>query len=103
MTFALVDRFRDRVEADGATFGVVVEQSFLNPPELRAEMHARIAERLDALGVRYMNLLEPFDAAERAGEQLRYPCDTHWTPAGHALAAEVIAPFVRELAEDGNS
>jgi hypothetical protein len=93
----LVDKFRDRVDRWAAF--ACGEQSFLNPLEFRVEMHERIAEQLDELGVSYISLLSAFDAAESAGAYLRYPCDTHLTPDGHALAAEVIAPFVQELVD----
>jgi hypothetical protein len=95
LTFALVDRLREEVEADGAQFGAIVEQSFLQPADFRAEMHGRIGEYLDELDIPYLSLLTAFDEAGRAGENLRYPCDTHWTAQGHTLAAETIAPFVR--------
>lgn len=94
VTFALVERFRAAVEADGAQFGVVIEQSYINPPQARAEIHRAIAERLDALGVRYLSLLDAFDAA---GGETRYACDTHWTAAGHALAAETLLPFAQSF------
>ncbi|MEW6269259.1 MAG: GDSL-type esterase/lipase family protein [Thermodesulfobacteriota bacterium] len=47
----------------------------------------------DAHGVPVIDLLEPLRRA-RARERLYYLEDGHWTPAGHAVAAEVIAARV---------
>lgn len=100
VTFALIDQLRQEVEKNGAQFAVVVEQSFINPQEARLQIHEEIAERLDNLGIQYLSLLQAFDQAEETTAALRYSCDTHWTTAGHQLAAETIAPFVQNLLVD---
>lgn len=49
-------------------------------------------------GVGCINLDENFRRhAEAGGEALFWRDDTHWNPAGVALASEVVAPRVREL------
>ena len=37
-----------------------------------------------------VDLAGPFNAAAHAGGAVIYTHDEHWTPAGHALAAEVL-------------
>ncbi|MBL8134163.1 MAG: SGNH/GDSL hydrolase family protein [Anaerolineae bacterium] len=95
-TFAQLAALRDSVEADGARFGVVIDQSLLAESE-RAAVHAEIAAGLTARGIDHLSLLRVFQSAEQDGAILRFPCDGHWTPAGHALAAEAILPFVERL------
>ncbi|MCK6578693.1 MAG: SGNH/GDSL hydrolase family protein [Anaerolineae bacterium] len=95
-TFAQLTALRDAVEADGARFGVVIDQSLLAESE-RAAVHAEIAAGLTARGIDHLSLLPVFQSAEQGGMLVRYACDGHWTPAGHALAAEAILPFVEQL------
>jgi hypothetical protein len=48
----------------------------------------------DSHYVRCLDLLGVF--RENAGKGLYYETDFHWTPAGHALAAEEILKFIRK-------
>lgn len=43
----------------------------------------------------FIDLLEPFKLHVAQGELLYYPFDTHWNQAGHTLAGQVIADFMR--------
>ncbi len=95
VTYALLDALRDSVEASGARFGVVIDQSILAPDERRA-VHAQLAAELETMGIAHLSLLDPFDSA---ADQVRYPCDSHWTPEGHRIAAAAIAPFAEGLLE----
>lgn len=42
----------------------------------------------------FLDLYDTFDARKNA-EQLFYKFDPHWTPAGHRLAADAVAAFLR--------
>jgi hypothetical protein len=44
----------------------------------------------------FIDLLPAFEEAVGRGELLYYPYDTHWNQAGHALAAQVIADYLRQ-------
>ncbi|MEM9953977.1 MAG: hypothetical protein AAF846_20375 [Chloroflexota bacterium] len=80
--------------------------------EDEADFIASLDDQRDALrtlaeqeGWLFIDLLEPFQQAalERglAGESLLYyQYDGHWSPAGHQLATEIIADFMRENAEN---
>lgn len=99
LTFTLVDRVRQDVEATGARFAVLIDQSHIASADERATYHALIKEGLDARGITSFSLLQSFDSAQVAGTVVRFPCDTHWTPAGHALAATTLAPFIHQMFE----
>lgn len=96
-TYALIEALRDTVEAAGVRFGVVIEQSIV-PDGERAAIHELFGAGLAERGIAHLSLLAPF---ESAAEPPRYPCDTHWTPAGHQIAAEAIAPFAESLLAPG--
>jgi hypothetical protein len=49
-----------------------------------------LADALAGIGVRTVDLLPRFRSAAR-NRRLYWPLNTHWNPAGHALAAEVLA------------
>lgn len=77
-----------------------------------ADFIASLGDQRDALrdvaeaeGWMFIDLLEPFqqEAYERglAGEELLYyQYDGHWTQAGHQLASDIIADFMRDHTED---
>ena len=114
-TEQLLGALRDAVRADGARFGVVVvtsrEQVYpgdwqqlmqtyppmqhvtwnLNGPE------ERLLAWCDRAGVLCLPLSPAF-AARRDGQRLHFLYDGHWTPAGHALAAQTVADFLRGAA-----
>ncbi|MCB1022362.1 MAG: SGNH/GDSL hydrolase family protein [Acidobacteria bacterium] len=112
VTEALLAQLRDEVEADGSTFTVfwVPSRAAVEPddwqrtreayamdgeewdPAEDARMLERICQRqkLDCIVP-----LERFREAASDGEALYYREDAHWTPRGHALAAEVMAESLR--------
>lgn len=47
----------------------------------------------------FIDLLEPFKQHVAQGELLYYPFDTHWNQAGHNLAGQVIADFMKNTPE----
>jgi lysophospholipase L1-like esterase len=59
-----------------------------------------IQRRLDAwaheVNVPYLDLTEDYRRAAGRGEQLHFAIDGHWNAAGHRLAAERIARWIRE-------
>ncbi|MFN8636796.1 MAG: SGNH/GDSL hydrolase family protein [Chloroflexota bacterium] len=59
-----------------------------------------LAEVVSRVGVPFIDLQPPIEAAGRDGTRLYYDFDKHWTAAGHAVAAEAIA---RELRTSGLS
>jgi hypothetical protein len=96
VTFALLDAFNRTLSERGIAFGVAIDQSILRIDE-RRPVHERLLEGLAERGIPAISLLDPFQAAEEAGVVVRYSCDTHWTPAGHRLAADVLTPFAESL------
>lgn len=58
-------------------------------PYVRA-VHAMIDDIAGDAGFPVVDLVPPFRAHTRAGRQLVYPVDAHWTPAGHEVAAEYL-------------
>jgi hypothetical protein len=52
-------------------------------------------------GWQFLDLSVAFGEAVAQGELLYYPFDTHWNQAGHDLAAEVIAGYLRAHPECG--
>ena len=66
-----------------------IEQLPSRSPYVRA-VHALLREVAAHEGVPLVDLAGPFNAAAHAGRAVIYAHDEHWTPAGHALAAEVL-------------
>jgi hypothetical protein len=96
-TFAELAALRDAVAADGARFAVIIDQGLFATTEERAATHEQIAAGLTELGIDSYSLAPRFDGDMEAGLPLRYLCDTHWTPQGHAAAADELLPFVTSL------
>ncbi|HKV09926.1 MAG TPA: GDSL-type esterase/lipase family protein [Thermoanaerobaculia bacterium] len=65
------------------------------------DLPRRIAAVAEEAGASFLDLTPGF--AERAvrGEVLYFPRDSHWSPAGHKVAAAAIARAVRGKAEPG--
>lgn len=111
ITYGLVLRLRREVESRGARFAVVVVDS---PPEVSAEYwdvlrafstadgpydrdvpNRRITRFLRRRGIPFVSLLEPFRARFVDRSERPYFTDFHWTPVGHAFAADVLAHELR--------
>ena len=71
----------------------------LRGPELRvgATFPENVAAWAEASGVRYVDLQAPVRAAAAEGRRVFFERDGHFTPAGHAVAAEVFAAAWPEL------
>jgi lysophospholipase L1-like esterase len=78
----------------------VTSTSDLSGPE---EIAARQAfdRMVRDLGIDAVDLMPPMVAAKRSGrfERMTFAHDFHWNPAGHTVAAEVIAAAVQRLSE----
>jgi hypothetical protein len=62
----------------------------------------QLGEIASRLGVPYIDLLPPFQAATQAGGgPFYYDFDKHWTAAGHDVAARAIGNALRKLGVDG--
>lgn len=90
---------RARVAPDGSLLTLPVEGVDVTESELRANVSSlRDALRgaLEARGVELLDLTPAFQAEARKGAQLYLTNDTHWTAAGHALAAQSIGAFLAQ-------
>ena len=98
--------FKAVPEIDNVIIGLFVGNDTLqaaNPPDGRLQvgneanahrftMNRRLTAGLKNAGVEVLDLTEPVLSHQRAtGERLYYTYDSHWNPAGHALAAQQIA------------
>lgn len=74
-----------------------------DPPDWRDLLEHRraltelLAATLEDHGIEAVRLAEPFASRAAEGEMLYFASDTHWNPAGHALAAEILSRRVRAL------
>lgn len=73
-------------------------------PEDQAEFlenltaHRDTVQRLaDDLGWHFIDLLDPFTERVAQGELLYHRYDGHWNQAGHELAAQIIADYMRNV------
>lgn len=123
LTGALIRRLDEEVQARGARLGVIIVNA---PEQVYDERWAaaskamapteginwdpeapnrRLAGILDEAGIPYLDLLPAFREAATQPETLPlyFRFDFHWTPAGHALAAQEAESFLREHGlVDGN-
>ena len=77
----------------------VLQQLAVDPVAYDRQAPNRIfAALLAERGIATLDLTPSLSAAEARGEQLYFRNDRHWTPAGHAHAAEALAAF---LAREG--
>jgi hypothetical protein len=110
-------RFRDQLKAKGVELLVVVTPgkpsiyperltgSAINTADKAAAGHGKaILDSLARLGLHTVDLYTPLLAAKADDAKLGplyLNDDTHWTPRGAELAADVIAGKVREMVEAG--
>jgi len=85
LTLKLLERIDERVRESGARF-LLVSVPISDPPL------GRLREGLRALGIAHLGL----DAAFRRQRDIRFPGDPHWTPHGHAIAADAVEAFVEQ-------
>jgi hypothetical protein len=98
ITGTLIEAMRNNVEEDGAQFAVVIAPGGFQTESESEAIHDRLADLLNTLEIRFLDLEPAFKAAEDSGQQtLRFACDHHWTAAGHALVAGELAGFLPDL------
>jgi lysophospholipase L1-like esterase len=73
-------------------------------PYIRS-IHAMVDDIARREGIPLLDLSPPFRQHAKAGEQLIYPIDEHWTPAGHRVAAAALleSPIFQPLRDAGAS
>jgi lysophospholipase L1-like esterase len=115
ITTALLARFRDQTVGRGVPFAIASvpgwevdldywHQRIGGSQRSRQQMdpdlpERRLGEVADGLGVPYIDLLPRMrEAAVHGRNSFYYEVDGHWSAAGHAFVAEVVA---RELADRG--
>lgn len=92
---ALVRRLRDRVDAEGGRLLVLLAQPC--DDDGRAVRHARTGDVLGVLADLEIPAVDTWDALTAIGAAA-YLSNLHWSPAGHAAAAEVAVAKLRDLA-----
>jgi lysophospholipase L1-like esterase len=104
ITKALLREVRAEVEASGAKFAVLAIPASpqLTPPDDGKSWYCdqpnyELSQFLDAEGIPYLDLLEPFryDMLER-GVPLYFERDFHMNVNGHQIAGDLLAQFARE-------
>lgn len=97
---AILDRFRDGVRERGSRLGVVFlpgTADTLGDRRRRRWLSGWATRR----SVPFLDLTARIHAVSRrhtgARDDVFLPGNPHWNPAGHALAAEALAPLVRRL------
>jgi hypothetical protein len=94
---ALVHRIADECRSRGAVLLVVVLPTLkeANRDWVSDQPGRMMAAACREKGIPVLDLLPGFRAAvESTGEDLYFPVDHHWTPAGHRVAAGLMAGFV---------
>lgn len=98
LTQALIRAFEEEATTSGSAFLLVLV------PQRESVYRDRLGEQAVAAlndfalteGIPIVDLLPAFQRAFRAGRRdLYYRIDPHWTAAGHTLAAECIADFLK--------
>ncbi len=97
ITAALIRRFRQSVESNGAQFGVIIAPLNWERPGSNTAIWEWLSQFLTDEGIAFRNPQPLFDAAA-PDQPLFYPCDKyHWRPAGHTLMADVLADLIAEI------
>jgi hypothetical protein len=76
-------------------FGIAVDAVDIDQP------NRRLSQELGARELEVMDALPSFRAAAREGARLYGSVDTHLSPAGHALLAELVSPRAALLLRPG--
>jgi hypothetical protein len=87
-----------RFLVDDAVKAKVLKIYGLGDDALDEDAFSRMKEACRRLDLPIVDLLPGFREAARAGEALFLPTGIHWSAKGHALAARVLEPAVRDAA-----
>ncbi|AZI45110.1 hypothetical protein EHF33_19735 (plasmid) [Deinococcus psychrotolerans] len=106
---AYIKQVRDDLAKGGAKLVVALipakvrvyadELGSMKVPEMNALLYENFRQQLVAAGIPAPNLAADFEAAKSQGD-LFFHTDTHWTPLGAQVAAQALAPVVKELGLD---
>ncbi|GAA4002622.1 alginate O-acetyltransferase [Deinococcus rubellus] len=106
---AYIKQVRDELAKDGAKLVVALvpakvrvyadELGGVKVPEVNASLYEDFRQQLVMAGVPTPDLAADFKADRSRGD-LFFHTDTHWTPLGATVAAQVLAPVVKGLGLD---
>lgn len=96
LTTAIFRRMREVAEANGAALAVVFVPYRQHLVEgVGDNTRAAYSRFFENTGIPCLDLWEPFRTEAARGTRLYFDIDPHWTPAGHALAADQLNRFLR--------
>lgn len=106
VTAHLLDEMNRLVRAHGGRFLVVYipqrsEFEGDTPLPYVGSVHAMIDDIARQAGIPMIDLAPAFRQEAKNGRQLVFPIDAHWTPQGHALAADVLLASPIFASRDG--
>ncbi|WP_144302415.1 SGNH/GDSL hydrolase family protein [Oceanidesulfovibrio indonesiensis] len=85
-------------QVDQEFFNVVIDSMGLPAEEFDLELpQVTLRNMLDEEGIPYIDLLDTFRQAHSGPNSLYILRDSHWNPAGNALAAETIEPVLEQI------
>jgi hypothetical protein len=67
----------------------------------RASLGYALEQRCRELGVPFLDATEPLRSAVREGDLVYFPLDTHLSPAGHQVVAELVVEAIRQAGDEG--
>ena len=62
----------------------------------RSDLGDAIAVSMKRYNIEFINPTEEFRKAEKSGIKTYFPGDAHWTPAGHAVAADAVSSRIKQ-------
>ena len=71
---------------------------WIPPPGTVHEQDASVANRLKSFGLGNVVVVSPLELMRADVRKYYYSLDTHWRPAGHELAAELLLQTIKEKA-----
>lgn len=96
LTAALITRFRDTVQADGARFGVIIAPLNTTRPDASLASWQWLEALMTDEAIPFRSARTAF--APITDQSLFYNCDKyHWTQAGHTVMAGVLVDLVQAL------
>jgi len=92
LTASIIREFAKMAAANHSRFVLVIvpPAECVYEPEVGDRPHRMLQELAKKERIAVIDLLPAFRAAAKQRLPLYYPLDSHWTPGGHAVAAEAI-------------